>query len=147
MENKIIVYKNRSEMKILNFICGIIFIPFSIFIIIESLKNPETLSLFLFILFFIFILYIINRFKIVFNYKEESIYFTNYFSKTKIYNFSDIEVNMMKGNTTLPNDYRYLFTYQSKIIFKIASIDFVAQTKEKIEYLNYFLYKNLNEDK
>lgn len=138
MEEKIIIFKNRIEVKILMIVYTILFIPVSILLIITAIKtnNPELLTIFTFVLFFIGMLYIINRFRIIFDYEKELIKYTSYFSKTKTYTFQEIKVHYEKNKNTLPNDFKYIFLYNSKVIFKISSIDFEGQTKESVDYLN-----------
>jgi len=132
MEEKIIIFKNRIEIKILTVVYAIVFIPSSILLILTAIKtkSPELLSMFAFILPFLAILYIINRFSIVFDYEKEVIKYTSYFSKTKSYTFKDIKVHYEKNKNTLPNDYNYVFIYNKKTIFKISSIEFEGQTKK-----------------
>lgn len=138
MEEKIIIFRNRIEIKILTVVYVIIFIPSSILLIITAIKtkSQELLSIFAFVLFFLAILYIINRFRIVFNYEKEVIKYTSYFSKTESYTFKDIKVRYEKSRNSLPNDYNYVFLYNNKVIFKISSINFEGQTKKSINYLN-----------
>lgn len=138
MEEKIIIFRNRIEIKILTVAYVIIFIPSSILLIITAIKtkSPELLSIFAFVLFFLAILYIINRFRIVFNYEKEVIKYTGYFSKTESYTFKDIKVRYEKSRNSLPNDCNYVFLYNNKVIFKISSINFEGQTKKSINYLN-----------
>jgi len=136
--DKIIVFKNRIEVKILAIVYVILFIPTSVLLIIYVINTHDyhMLILFVFIFVFLFILYIINRFSIIFDYQKEEIRFTNYFSKIKVFNFKEIKVYYEKSKNTLPNCFDYIFYHNDIKIFKIDSINFEAQTKESCEYLN-----------
>ena len=45
---------------------------------------------------------------------------------------------MVRGKTTLPNDYTFNFISDNKVVFKISSIDFEGQTHESSDYLKEF---------
>lgn len=68
--------------------------------------------------------------------------YTPYFRKTKVYKFKDVKIYYCKGKTTLPNDYVFNFINNNKVIFKISSIDFEFQTKEKVDLLKEFFDGN-----
>lgn len=76
MDEKIIKFKNRVEIKILLTVCLIVFIPLFILLISETIKRgfnelwPFVFMFFIFLLIFICILFIINRFCITFDYKK-----------------------------------------------------------------------------
>lgn len=147
MNEKIIKYKNRIEVKILSIVYLILLFPILVILIIEIIKRgfselwPYVFMFGMFLLLFLLILFIINRFNIIFNYKEEKIIYTPYFKKTKIYKFEDVEIYYCKSKTTLPNDYDYDFLYNGKRIFKLSSIDFEGQTKVNIDHLKS-LFRN-----
>ena len=147
MDDKIIKFKNRVEIKILLIVCFIIFIPLFILLISEIIKRgfnelwPFFLMFSIILLIFVFVLFVINRFCITFDYKKSEIMYTPYFKKTKVYKFKDVKIYYCKGKTTLPNDYVFNFINNNKIIFKISSIDFEFQTKEKVDLLKEILKK------
>ena len=110
MDDKIIKFKNRVEIKTLLIVCLIIFIPLFILLISEIIKrgcNELWTFVFMFsiiLLIFVFVLFVINRFCITFDYKKSVIMYTTYFRKTKVYKFKDVKIYYCKGKTTLPND-------------------------------------------
>ena len=148
MDDKIIKFKNRVEIKILLIVCFIIFIPLFILLISEIIKRgfnelwPFVFMFSIILLIFVFVLFVINRFCITFDYKKSEIMYTPYFRKTKVYKFNDVKIYYCKGKTTLPNDYVFNFINNNKVIFKISSIDFEFQTKEKVDLLKEFFDGN-----
>ena len=88
MDDKIIKFKNRVEIKILLIVCLIIFIPLFILLISEIIKRgfnelwPFFLMFSIILLIFVFVLFVINRFCITFDYKKSEIMYTPYFKKT-----------------------------------------------------------------
>lgn len=148
MDDKIIKFKNRVEIKILLIVCFIIFIPLFILLISEIIKRgfnelwPFVFMFSIILLIFVFVLFVINRFRITFDYKKSEIMYTPYFRKTKVYKFKDVKIYYCKGKTTLPNDYVFNFINNNKVIFKISSIDFEFQTKEKVDLLKEFFDGN-----
>lgn len=96
MDDKIIKFKNRVEIKILLTVCLIVFVPLFILLINEIIKRgfnelwPFVFMFCIFLLIFIFLLFIINRFCITFDYKKSEIMYTSYFRKPKVYKFNDV---------------------------------------------------------
>lgn len=148
MDDKIIKFKNRVEIKTLLIVCLIIFIPLFILLISELFKRgfnelwPFVFMFSIILLIFVLVLFVINRFCITFDYKKSEIMYTAYFRKTKVYKFKDVKIYYCKGKTTLPNDYVFNFINNNKVIFKISSIDFEFQTKEKVDLLKEFFDRN-----
>lgn len=148
MDDKIIKFKNRVEIKILLIVCFIIFIPLFILLISGIIKRgfnelwPFVFMFSIILLIFVFVLFVINRFCITFDYKKSEIMYTPYFRKTKVYKFNDVKIYYCKGKTTLSNDYVFNFINNKKVIFKISSIDFEFQTKEKVDLLKEFFDGN-----
>ena len=73
---------------------------------------------------FLVILWIIARYKIVLDFDKKEIKYVHYFKIKHTYKFSDIKSSMIRGKTTLPNDYTFNFISDNKIVFKISSFDF-----------------------
>lgn len=136
----IIVYKNKLESRIINISIGIIYIPLFCYILINDLitQSEHFLNNLKYItvigLVVMIPIIIINRFKIIFDYKNKIIKYRSYFKLTKTYNFDDITIiyKKAKGNVLA---FEYIFYYNNKKIFKLDDISFVDNTKESIDYL------------
>ena len=78
MDDKIIKFKNRVEIKILLIFCFIIFIPLFILLINEIIKRgfnglwPFVFMFSIILLIFVFALFVINRFCITFDFRCNS---------------------------------------------------------------------------
>lgn len=144
MDGKIITYKNRLEIKIISIFYTIIFGGLFIYVLISDVVShnefifENLLKLLLGFSPFLVILWIIARYKIVFDFNKKEIKYVHYFKIKHIYKFSDIKSSMVRGKTTLPNDYTFNFISDNKVVFKISSIDFEGQTHESSDYLKEF---------
>ena len=119
MNNDVLVYRKRIEIKVLKVVYMLSGIPALILLIYSSISSPSNLlALFIFPLF-IFPLFIINRFKIVFDFSSGLIKYTGYFRKTKIFDISNVVARLNKGKTTIHNDYVFDFIVEDNTIFKI----------------------------
>ena len=140
-DKRIIIFKNRVEVKILLIAFAIVFIPFLVYVLISLVKSFDFGLLFVLLILpviFLFILYPINRFNVTFDYQKEEIRFTNYFTKTKVISFKNVIINCVKSKTRIVWDYDYIFYSNNEKIFKISSVDFESQTKESITCLESF---------
>ena len=140
MDDKIVKFKNRVEIKMLLIVCLIIFIPLFILLISEIIKKglnelwPFVFMFSIILLIFVFVLFVINRFCITFDYKKSEIMYTPYFRKTKVYKFNDIKIYYCKGKTTLPNDYVFNFINNNKVIFRYHLSILNFKQKRKLTY-------------
>jgi len=142
MNNDVIVYRNRIEIKVLKVVYMLSGIPALILLIYSSISTPSNLLALLIFPFFIIPLFIINRFKIVFDFSNGFIKYTGYFKKTRIFDISNVVVRLNKGKTSLLNDYVFDFIVDDNTIFKINSIDFVGQTSKSVDCLKEILVQD-----
>jgi len=131
----IIIYKNKLEVKIIIIAISIFYIPFFSYVLINDLitNNEHIIKNIIILLLLCLIGYIpvlvINRLKIIFNFKDNYIMYRSYFNKTKKYNFDDISVSDKRGKGIIFS-YDYIFYFKNKKVFKINHIDFETNTKK-----------------
>ena len=146
--NKRITYRNRVEIKIISIFYAIVFCGLFIYTLISDIVSnnelnlEKLLNLLLVSLPFLVILWIIARYKIVFDFNKNEIIYVYYFNFKRIYKFSDVSAHLVFGKTTLPNDYTFNFICNDKVIFTLSSFDFEFQTKEKVDLLKEFFTGN-----
>ena len=148
MANERITYRNRVEIKIISIFYAIIFGGLFMYALISNMVSNNDLilnnllNLILGFLPFLVILWIIARYKIVFDFNKKEITYVHYFKAKHTYKFSDIKAHLVRAKTTLPNEYTFIFIYNDKVAFKISSLDFEFQTKEKADLLKDFFIRN-----
>lgn len=148
MDGKIITYKNRIEIKIISIFYTIIFGGLFIYVLISDMVTnndlilKDLLNLLLGFLPFLVVLWIIARYKIVFDFNKKEIKYVHYFKFKRTYKFSDVKTSLVRGKATIPNDYTFNFICNDKVVFKISSLDFEFQTKEKVDLLKEFFIGN-----
>ena len=140
MENKVIVYKNRLETRLLLIVYCVIFLPLTLFVLISDIirQNEHLLKNLLSLLLVMAVasipLLIIVRYKIIFNYQNRTITYVHYFKPKKIFSFDEIKVQHVELQMAFPA-YDFVFYAGDKKVFKISDIDFVGQTKQSDDCL------------
>ena len=140
MNKDVVIYRNRIEVKILTVVFFVLFVPLVALLLVETVKRGieellpyiiMTFSIFLFLGFWIFI---IARYKVIFDFINKTVSYTPYFKKTKKYKFKEIVIKFVSDKTTFETNDIYFYVNNKKI-FKINEMDFEFQTKCNISCL------------
>lgn len=142
MQNDRTVFRNRIETKGLLVAYAVVFAPLFLLITISDALNKSPLlwrnllSLTLGLLVFLFPVWIIARFRIVFDDKKQTVFYTPYFGNTKEWSYREIRAEYVPDRTI--NGFDFIFYHQNKHLFKISAIDFEGQTKHSSRELMCF---------
>lgn len=135
----IVVYKNRTETRLLLIAVGIILglLYATVTIVDISTQNPvfwnNQKTLLLLVLVCALPILIILRFRITFNYTDRTITYTGYFSSKTQYSFDEVKVTTVRKGR-IPIVY-FVFATSQKKIFQISEKDFEAQAYESVSRL------------
>lgn len=140
MNKDVVIYKNRVEVKILTIVFFIVFIPLIILLLVETVKRgiiellPYIVVTFCFFLFVGFWIFIIARYKVIFDFTNKTVSYTPYFKRTKRYKFKEIVIKFVSDKTIFETHDIYFYVNNKKI-FKISEMDFEFKTKCNISCL------------
>ena len=136
---KTIVYRNRAEVKLLSIVCGIVWgILYAITTIGDLMsQNPvfwhnQKCVWFMGFVFAIPV-FIVSRFRIIFDFNNCTITKIGYFTRAKKYSFDEITVSVSsRGWHSIGC---YIFKRNDQKIFQFSEIDFQSQTQESVDCL------------
>ena len=139
-----IIYRNRIEMKILSIAITLIWSTLYAIITVSDLQiqsphfwhNQKCLLITAFV--FSIPLFIIGRFKIMFDYKNRQINHVPYLKSKRKYHFDDVCISIERGKTHFLT-WNFVFSKDNKRLFSISDVDFEGQTHESADHLKEFL--------
>lgn len=136
-----ICYRNKTEVKILSIVIGIIYGVLACMMLVtdfmhqnEELLYNQLVLLAIFTVPLIAIL-IINRYRIVLDYDRREVAYTGYLTPTRVYAFDQLSVNRVVKSWIVVD---YVFTAEGKRIFHLSEVDFVHQTRADVACLKIF---------